>query len=480
MTTDDIKSGRLSAKHDLELGPLTSVEFGFNRTNRSKNRDQNEGNLVVGTGPYGSAPVPGTDVVVTPQSGIPVVAWNTLGSIGSIYQLLPKVDQPIQTDKNWDVSEKVSTGYLMGNLEGELFGLSYRGNIGGQYIHTNQSSTGTVVDTAHCAGVAGQACPAYVVQGHHSYNDFLPSMNLGFELPHDQMLRLGLGKTLSRTKMSDLRPGGGVSLNTTYHDGPILSGSAGNPNLEPFRAKALDVSWEKYFTVNGAKGYVAVAGFYKKLDTYVLTVPKSVDFATTGLLSAKTPLPASGPFAGSTVGILNTPVNGTGGNIKGIELSASLPFAMLTKYLNGFGVEVNHSSTLSSVNLLTTGLTVIDTGGVSTIPLPGLSRQVTNLRLYFEKYGLQVAVARRDRSAYLGSISDYQDKTQLVYVKAESQLDLQAAYDFDWGFLKGFSILAQANNLTNSEYAEYDATNGNVTNRKKFGKSYLVGLNYKF
>jgi iron complex outermembrane receptor protein len=369
----------------------------------------------------------------------------------------------------------------MGNLEGELFGLSYRGNIGGQYIHTNQSSTGTVVDTAHCAGVAGQACPAYVVQGHHSYNDFLPSMNLGFELPHDQMLRLGLGKTLSRTKMSDLRPGGGVSLNTTYHDGPILSGSAGNPNLEPFRAKALDVSWEKYFTVNGAKGYVAVAGFYKKLDTYVLTVPKSVDFATTGLLSAKTPLPASGPFAGSTVGILNTPVNGTGGNIKGIELSASLPFAMLTKYLNGFGVEVNHSSTLSSVNLLTTGLTVIDTGGVSTIPLPGLSRQVTNLRLYYEANGFRASIAAKHRSDFLGEISDFQDNNQLTFIRGNTTVDGQLTYEFgDHTMLKGLSLTAAVNNFTNSPFVRYAADPSEIAEKITFGRTYSLGASYKF
>ena len=481
VTTDEIKSGRLSAKHDLELGPLTAVEFGINRTNRRKNRDQNEGNLVVGTGPYGSAPVPGTDVVVTPQSGIPVVAWNPLGSLGSIYQLLPKVDQPIQTDKNWDVSEKVSTGYLMGNLEGELFGLSYRGNIGAQYIHTNQSSTGTVVDTSKCAGVAGQACPAYVVQGHHSYNDFLPSLNLGFELPYDQMFRIGLGKTLSRTKMSDLRPGGGVSLNTSFRDGPILSGSAGNPNLEPFRAKALDLSWEKYFTVNGAKGYVAVAGFYKKLDTYVLTVPKTVDFATSGLLSAKTPLPSSGPNAGSTVGILNTPVNGTGGNIKGIELTASLPFAMLTKYLSGFGVEVNHSSTLSSVNLLTTGLTVIDTGGVATIPLPGLSRQVTNLRLYYEAHGFRASIAAKHRSDFLGEVSDFQDNNQLTFIRGNTTVDGQLTYEFGPDtMLKGLSLTAAVNNWTNSPFIRYAAKPEDIAEKITFGRTYSLGASYKF
>jgi len=480
VTTDDIKSGRLSAKRDVELGPLTAIEFGVNRTNRNKNRDQNEGNLIVGSGPYGSAAVPGTDVVVTPQSGIPVVAWNPLGSLGSIYQLLPKVDQPIQTDKNWDVSEKVSTGYLMGNLEGRLFGLSYRGNIGAQYIHTNQNSTGTVVDTAKCDGAAGKPCPAYVIRGHHSYNDFLPSLNLGFELPYDQMLRIGLGKTLSRTKMSDLRPGGGVSLKTSLVN-PILSGSAGNPNLEPFRAKALDVSWEKYFTVNGAKGYVAVAGFYKKLDTYVLTVPKEVDFAALGLLSANSPLPTSGTHAGSSVGILNTPVNGTGGNIKGIELTASLPFAMLTNYLNGFGVEVNHSSTLSSVSLLTTGLTVIDTGGVTNIPLPGLSRQVTNLRLYYEANGFRASVAAKHRSDFLGEISDFQDNSQLTFIRGNTTVDGQLTYEFgDKTMLKGLSITAAVNNWTNSPFIRYAANPSEIAEKITFGRTYSLGASYKF
>jgi iron complex outermembrane recepter protein len=481
VTTDEVKSYRLSAKHDLELGPLTAVEFGINRTNRNKGRDQNEGNLTVGTGPYGSAPVPGTDVVVTPQSGIPVVAWNPLGSLGSIYQLLPKVDQPIQTDKNWDVSEKVSTGYLMGNLEGELFGLSYRGNVGTQYVHTSQSSTGSVVDTSNCAGNAGQPCPAYTIQGHHSYNDFLPSMNLGFELPHDQMFRIGLGKTLSRTKMNDMRPGGGASVNRSLPTGERLTGSAGNPNLEPFRAKALDLSWEKYFSVNGAKGYVAAAAFYKKLDTYVLTIPKEVDFAALGLLSATSPLPSSGPYKGSTIGILNTPVNGTGGNIKGIELSASLPFAMVTKYLTGFGIEVNYSNTLSSVNLQTTGLTVEDTGGVSTIPLPGLSHTVTNARVYYENAGFRVSVAAKKRGDFLGEVSDFQDNNQLTFIRGNTTVDAQMNYDFPvTSALKGLTLSAAVNNFTNSHFIRFAGNRDSIAEDISFGRTYSVGASYKF
>jgi iron complex outermembrane receptor protein len=481
VTTDEIKSGRLGAKRDLALGPVTSIEFGVNRTNRRKNRDQDEGNLVVGSGPYGSAAVPGTDVVVTPQSGIPVVAWNPLGSLGSIYTLLPKVDQPIQTDKNWDISEKVSTAYAMANLEGELFGLSYRGNVGAQFIHTDQGSTGLVVDTAHCAGVAGQACPAYTIQGHHAYNDFLPSLNLGFELPHDQMLRLGLGKSMSRTRMSDLRPGGGVTVKTDYAGGPILSGSAGNPNLEPFRAKALDVSYEKYFEANGAKGYVAVAGFYKKLDTYVLRVPRETDFAGSGLVGANTVLPTSGPRAGSTVGILTVPTNGSGGNIKGIELTVSLPFALVTRYLTGFGAEINHSNTLSSVTMPATGFSVIDTGGGTTIPLPGLSRQVTNLRLYYENAGLRASVAAKRRSDFLGEISDFQDNDQFTFIKGNTTVDAQVSYEFgDKTVLKGLSLSAAVNNFTNSPFDRYAGSRENLAEHIRFGRTYSLGASYKF
>jgi iron complex outermembrane receptor protein len=481
VTTDKVHTGRLSAKHDLDIGPISAVEFGINQTNRDKSRDQNEGNLIIPGGNfYGSAQVPGTGTMVTPI-GIPVVEWDPQGSLGSVYALLPKVDQPIQTDKNWAVSEKVTTLYAMGSLDGQLMGLNYRGNFGGQYVHTNQSSLGFVTDTtkdsngnSKCPGVAGMPCASYTLSGGTKYNDFLPSANIGFELPYDQMLRLGLAKTLSRPQMNYMRPGGGVTLGNN-NGKQELTGGAGNPELQPFRAKALDLSWEKYFEVNGAKGYFSAAAFYKKLDTYVLTVPKVVDFAALGMLH-NTPLPANG----STVGVLAMPTNGTGGNIHGIELSASVPFGMFTRYLDGFGLAVNHSSTLSSVNLLTTGLTVEDTGGVSTIPLPGLSRQVTNARLFYEANGFQASVAARHRSDFLGQVSDFQDNEQLTFIKGNTTVDFQLGYDFSSGMLKGVSLIGTVQNWTNTPFVRYAADPANTVENIKFGRVYGLQATYKF
>jgi iron complex outermembrane recepter protein len=52
------------------------------------------------------------------------------------------------------------------------------------------------------------------------------------------------------------------------------TGSGGNPHLDPFRATALDISYEKYF---GTKGYVSAAAFYKDLKSYIF------DFTNTQL-----------------------------------------------------------------------------------------------------------------------------------------------------------------------------------------------------
>ena len=56
------------------------------------------------------------------------------------------------------------------------------------------------------------------------------------------------------------------------------SASGGNPKLEPWRAKELDIGYEWY---GGKASYLRVHGFYMWLDNYIYTQPLAVDF--TGL-----------------------------------------------------------------------------------------------------------------------------------------------------------------------------------------------------
>jgi iron complex outermembrane receptor protein len=132
------------------------------------------------------------------------------------------------------------------------------------------------------------------------------------------------------------------------------------------------------------------------------------------------------------------------------------------------------------VNLLTTGLTVEDTGGVSTIPLPGLSRQVTNARLFYEAHGFQASVAARHRSDFLGQVSDFQDNEQLTFIKGNTTVDFQLGYDFSSGMLKGVSLIGTVQNWTNTPFVRYAADPANTVENIKFGRVYGLQATYKF
>ena len=74
--------------------------------------------------------------------------------------------------------------------------------------------------------------------------------------------------------MDDLRANQNISINTSQ--GNVWQGDGGNPELEPWRATALDISYEKYF---GGRGYVSLAGFHKDLHTYIFEQVVPYDFS---------------------------------------------------------------------------------------------------------------------------------------------------------------------------------------------------------
>ena len=461
--SDKVDNIRFSGRRSVNYGPISSIEIGANFSDRTKVRTTQEGRLVIkGTDPYAGADVPGTATSLAGTTGLSVVSWDPRGSLGTVYELAKKVDADI-LNKDWSVSEKVTTTYLKGDLDGTFMGMPYRGNVGAQMVNTDQNSTGFNVNRATCTGNTAATCPGITIGNGKTYSDFNPSLNLNFDAGNDQVLRVGVAKVLARPNMGDMRASMGMSYDSTKG---MYTGDGGNPELEPFRAKSFDVSYEKYF---GKKGYVSIAGFYKNLDTYILKTATPFDF------KGYTPAGLTYP----TMGMLTRPINGQGGDISGVELAINVPFSMLTPTLEGFGVMANMSSTSSNVNLPTSGFSTNDIGK-DKIPLPGLSKNVTNLRLYYEKSGFQVAVAGRQRSDFLGEISDFQDNRQLTFIKGETVVDLQAGYEFQKGPAKGLSVLFQVNNASNAKFQRYSNTPDNIVETVKYGKIYLMGATYKF
>lgn len=466
--SDELNNLRLGAKRSLSWGWVNGVDFGLLATEREKTSTTQEGFLVIAgaTSPFAGVAIPGSDTLAV--DGINIAIWDPRGSLGTVYSLRPNVYGTV-INRNWSVKEKVTTGYAKFDLDGELMGRSISGNVGAQFVNTDQRSTGFVNDSGRCTGATAASCVSQ--SGGKTYTDVLPSLNLSMDIAKDLVGRLGLGKTMSRPTMRDMR----ASVDQPSLPNPPLVpqqyvASGGNPEVEPFRATAYDLSVEKYF---GNKGYVSVAGFYKDIDTYVLSLPGVYDF--------KDVLPANATIpAGGTMGILTRPTNGKGGHISGFELAVNIPLSMLWAPLDGFGISVNHSDTNSNITIGPGQLAGLISTPIS-IPLPGLSKKVTNFRGYYEKHGFQVSVASRKRSDFLGINPDYKDDVEITFIRGETVVDAQIGYTFpDRSVLKGLSILFQANNVTDELFRQYTENRDNPTDTKRFGKTYLLGVNYKF
>jgi iron complex outermembrane receptor protein len=390
-------------------------------------------------------------------SGINVVTFDPVANIG-MYDILPKLHPDI-TNKDWTVREKIDTAFAKFNIDSHIGSMPLRGAFGVQAIHTHQESTAFSVDTA--SGTSDATRDTAPVTTGTSYNDFLPSLNLIGDLGHQQSLRFSLEKIMARPTLNDMRASGTFGYDTTRG---IYTGSGGNTQLKPFRAKGIDLSYEKYWD---SKAYVSAAVFYRKLDTYVVNVGHEFDF---------TPYIQPTTFqAASPIGIYTSPVNGSGGQMKGIELAASLPLNVFTRYLDGFGVVANAAQTGSSVSLPDTA-----NGGSGNMALPGLSKRVASLTLYYEKNGFSARVADRYRSDFIGSVETNTGDQQLTYIQGGPVVDLQFGYEIQGGPMKGVSFVLEMSNANDAPYKEYRKTKDNVIQDTRYGRTVLYGMNYKF
>ena len=362
------------------------------------------------------------------------------------------------TNRDWTVREKVFTFYSQLNLDTNIGSVPVHGNVGVQYVGTNQSSDGFATTTGNNGTIATPYSAGT------RYNNLLPSANLAFNLPYDQIIHLAAARQIARAPIDEMRANNSYSCNS---GGQAVSGfcrwsgSGGNPMLKPYLANAYDISYEKYF---GIKAYVGLAFFYKDLKSYIYDQSIPFDY------SSFTPPPGLIPIR--NIDNFDSKANGKSGSIYGEELTLSVPFNLVTQALDGFGAIVNVSDTHSSIQA--------NGPNRPPAPIPGLSRVVTNLTLYYEKNGFSTRISQRHRSDFIGAGKSFQGDSENQHIKAESVVDFQAGYEFQTGRLAGLSVLLQVNNLTNAPYAEFIDTPHSPRIFSKYGRSVLFGVNYKF
>jgi iron complex outermembrane receptor protein len=468
---DRLDAVRFDATRTFDTGFLSSAEFGLNRTERSKDKSSDESRLCIidCVTPGASAPFPGTsgDFGFGGLDGLAVFDANTLLNSG-FYNLDPKFHENI-ANKNWSVDETVTTYYAQANIDTDLGTLPLRGNVGFQYVAVDQNSTGFSTFSGNPAGTE--------ISGGANYGDFLPSLNLSLGLPAEQVLRFAAARQMARPRMDDMRASYDVSNSASgcaALPGPMWCGGGGNPQLQPWLANAYDLSYEKYFTTeSGSKGYVAAAYFFKDLQTYIYR--QDVEFDYAGLpLPPPTPIQVPGvDYPASTVGVINQPTNGTGGFMRGLELTVSAPLDVLWKPLHGFGIQATYSDTDSSIS---------PNGPGTSEPLPGLSKYVSNVTAYYENHGFSVRYSQRKRSAFRGETRGFGADLTYINIDAETVQDAQLNYSFGEGALEGLSLYLQVSNIGDEPFTTSDG--GDPAARPvqyfEYGRTTLLGFSYKF
>ena len=362
----------------------------------------------------------------------------------------PNPADPTNVSAQWGVTEKITTTFAKANLDHQLTPtVNLRGNVGVQVQSTDQTSTGVV-------GFNGGVTPISVGK---SYTDVLPQANFVFELPDDQVIRLAAAKQVARPRLEDLNAGFNFNVDSATR---LPSGSGGNPKLDPWRANALDFSYEKYFA---KKAYVSAAMYYKKLTSYIYDQSNPHDF------SAQIP----GTVAITNIGQYSSQYNGQGGSIKGAELSGSLPLDMLAPSLKGFGVQASASFNESAITVKSNSF---DVG--QAIPLPGMSKKVASLTAYYEMSGFSARIGSRYRSEFVGDIENFAGNRNLRFIAPETIVDAQLEYTFSDGSYKGLGLFLQLGNLTDAAYKTYQGTPNQPLEYAKYGRTLLAGVNYKF
>jgi iron complex outermembrane receptor protein len=463
---DSLQAFRLDATRSFDEGFLSSVEFGLNVSNRVKEKSVYEARLCIddcinGAGNVrDSAPFPAIGVSLPFNfASIPNMAYfNADALFGSYNQILKNADPNI-AGKNWTVDETIKTFYVQANIDTDLGEYPLKGNIGFQYVDTKQGTTALSTFTGNPTG------SEFSVET--SYTDFLPSMNLSLGLPAEQYIRFAAAKQMMRPRMDDLRGSVDVGICNSgclLNPVPIWSAGGGNPLLEPTRATAYDLSYEKYF---GGKGYVSAAYFYKDLSSYIYYSRVPYDF--TGY-----PLPPAAPgVPTSPIGEYNQPINGQGGTLKGLELAVSVPLDLLWEPLEGFGIQASYSDTKSSIEPYGPG---------STQPMPGLSKYVSNVTAYYEKHGFSIRYSQRSRSDFRCETRGFGADLSTVDCDAETVQDAQINYSFGSGTFEGLSLYLQFSNISDEPATQSYTVNGEELPKSYFeyGRQTLIGFSYKF
>jgi iron complex outermembrane receptor protein len=338
----------------------------------------------------------------------------------------------------WSVEEKTKSAYVQANFNFDSLPVPISGTLGVRVVDTKTTSTG--YNRVQTGTGAAQQVNFVQAEQDGGYTKTLPSLNLRFEFIPNQLIgRMAASKVMARAAPSQL------ALRRSI-DVVGLTGSRGNPDLQPFEATAYDAGLEWYFTKDS---FVSATLFRKEISSFIInqSAAETID---------------------GTVYNISRPVNGTDQvNINGLEIGGQYALDFLPAPFDGLGVLANFTYQKDKGFKGTNQLT----GEI--LPFPGLSRKSYNVSVYYEKDKVSVRASYNWRDQWLitalgrGNLPEFNE--------AFGSLDASASYDVT----DKITVFLEGVNLTDEVRIE----NNNAVRRignETYGSRYFFGVRAKF
>lgn len=443
---DDATMVSVAADHPLRGKIWKSIKAGLELRTQERTRDTTQGNLPIAASLANFTSVAGLpryNYLPDAPAGVPqtFAAFDRELTYSKLIDPSAGVVLPVLPSLTFGIKEEIVASYLQADFDTEWLRHRVSGNIGVRYARTKQKAN----------GFSAQGALSTPVNFDRTYDNVLPSLNMRADLNDEMVLRFSASRGITRPSLSDLAPSETVSaVNPTV--------TKGNPDLEPYLATQLDLSWEWYFK---KECLFSLAVFNKKIDSLIVT--KAV-------VEHYVPYDTSRP-AGDF--IITTPVNGDKATITGFEANYQQPFSFLPVPFDGFGIlanvtVANSSSTSTVVTNSTTGVT-----RQLTTRVQGQSPVSYNAILYYDKGRFQVRMAYHWRDDYLILLLG---ETEQRMKLATGNLDLSV----NWRASDKLSFYLEALNLTSEDSYLYDRTLGRNIAFADYGRLINLGARLKF
>ncbi len=366
-------------------------------------------------------------------SGDPTAyAGDPIGNLQRIWGIRPESD-PVN---DYDIEEDVFSVYGKLNFGGA--DSAFTGNFGIRAVNTKtRSSAFRVAAGAQQQFLFSQIFDRYDrITVSDDYWDILPSLNVRYNVNDDTVVRFGAARVISRPDLTNLAPG--LFIRSLVDRTAV----AGDPGLDPFRATQVDLSFEKY--LGDGYGLVALAAFYKDIDTFITTEIDTQDL--------------NDGFGNLTPFTVISPVNDSA-EVQGLEFTfqTSLDKVLPTP---GFGLLFNY--------------TYADSETPSGFQLPELSENSYNAIFFYENEKFSSRIAYNFRDERLFRANGFGNNPE--FIKDFGTLDFSVSYNVN----DNVELTFDGINLTEESLESYTTIEERKLNFQELGRSFRVGLRGKF